>query len=266
MLYQTYLLDKWQNKQFYQIFHILFLELIYKQFLWVWSHLTHHLSSLDGHLNPLFCLCGLYFPIFSNMLLLGRLTQLSSEKLIDFNHFLLFHLIEVIKVDCMFKNVFSELHKQLIKFFLSVTAIRHQVLSINKSLMNSSLFSKELQTSSKIPQNKPSWGCALAAPTSRNPQTSNLSSWFTISKVVQKRPCLVVPLEWSVISVQLPAHGSEAIWYCAIPFDSIAMLLAKVNFGNQSTWIPAICVNTKSTTLSTLFALTPATLVFAHIQ
>ena len=78
MLYQTHLLDNWQNKQSYQIFHILILELIYKQFLRAWSHLTHHLSSLSGQLNPLFGLCGLYISIFSNMTLLGRLTQLSS--------------------------------------------------------------------------------------------------------------------------------------------------------------------------------------------
>ena len=45
------------------------------------------------------------------------------------------------------------------------------------------------------------------------------------------------------------------------PLDSIAMSLVKVDFGNQSAWIPAICVNTVSTTLTSLFAMTPAKLI-----
>ena len=45
------------------------------------------------------------------------------------------------------------------------------------------------------------------------------------------------------------------------PLDLIAMSLAKVDFGNQSTWISAICVKTISTTLSALFSLTPAKLI-----
>ena len=45
------------------------------------------------------------------------------------------------------------------------------------------------------------------------------------------------------------------------PLDSIAMSLAKVDFGNRATWIPSIYVNATSTTLSTLFTLAPAKLI-----
>ena len=123
MSYLTHISDKWQIKQYYQIFHTLLLELISKQFFWVLSHLTRHLSSLHRQMNPLFCLCGLYFPIFLNMSLLSRLTQLSSvthRKIGSLQPFCPVRYIwarEVIKVDCMFQNVFSKLHKQLINFF-----------------------------------------------------------------------------------------------------------------------------------------------------
>ena len=157
MLYLTHLLDKWQIKQSYQIFHILLLELIYKQFLWVLSHLTCHLSSLHRQLNPLFCLCGLNFSIFLNMPLLGRLTQLSSATLRKIGSLQPFSPVpyiwvrEVIKVDCMFQNLFYKLHKQLINFFENYSWSDIKFLILTKALfMTSSLFSRKLQISSEI--------------------------------------------------------------------------------------------------------------------
>ena len=69
-------------------------------------------------------------------------------------------------------------------------------------------------------------------------------------------------------SIRVKSHiGTTPCWelwgnlVLCHPLDSISMSLAKVDFGNQSAWIPAICVNTVSTTLSTLFAMTPAKLI-----
>ena len=58
----------------------------------------------------------------------------------------------------MFQNVFSKLHKQLINFLERYSWLDIKFLILTKVLfMTLFLFSMELQTSSKISQNKSSW-------------------------------------------------------------------------------------------------------------
>ena len=60
-------------------------------------------------------------------------------------------------------------------------------------------------------------------------------------------------------SIRVKGHiGTTPCWELGVnlvlchPLDSIAMSLAKVDFGNRSTWISAICINTISKSLSKL--------------